>query len=226
MGTFQKKCKGCGAEFTSEGRGARFAPPEVCNCLAKRAKTRNKRARERRAYARDPETHKALSKTRAEARKMVLAAHGITIKSDGRVILDGTGYLKLGCNSPGCKHNFARYYQEELEQRAREVTGSRGARQMTARLLLKKLEAHHRDHNPFNNRIENYPQGSNIELLCRNHHEQADRAKAGKAQIEIWKPQPRQTMVNFLLRLRRDDPRTFFLVRVSELMIRWQKETV
>lgn len=220
-GRYLKNCKGCKKEFRTDARGQRFGPPEVCKCAERRAKQRNKRARERRAYARNPEQFKALSRTRAEARRLVLAFHGVTVKSDGKISLED-GYETLGCNSPGCTVNFAAEYEVEIERRTNKGQSIRGARHAAMKRLLKKLEAHHRNHNPFDNRIGySYPETSNVELLCRTHHEQSDRAKAGKAQLELWRPRPSVTWITFLFIARLAVPRFYYQVPVSKKWRLW-----
>jgi hypothetical protein len=219
---YQKKCKGCKKPFTSAARHTRYAPPEVCNCLANRAKHRAKRRKERQTYHRDPERFKALSKTRHDARKLVLAHFGVAVK-DARVVLDKNFDPSLGCNSPGCDKNFVSYLAAEIER-----TGeTRGVRQRALKKLLKSLEAHHRDHNPFNNRVENYPLGSNVVLLCRKHHEQADRAKPTvdkdgvtrtHADLVPYCPPKSQSYVAFLVHLRTTNPRRFWFTPTPALV--------
>jgi hypothetical protein len=175
-GKFVKSCKGCGKQFRSPSRNTRFGPPELCKCAERRDKHRAKRRRERAEYHRDPETFRAKSRSRNQARRKLLAYFGVVLKSDGRVLMDDRSY-SVGCNSPGCCHQFNSYLTAELKGRLDRGVGPRGAKKVAMKKLLKTLEVHHRDHNEQNNFLEVYPLRSNLELLCRTHHEHADRAK-------------------------------------------------
>ncbi len=68
-GRYEKICQGCKKQFRTDGRNARFGPPELCSCLERRAKNRLKRKREKRLYHKNPQYHREHSRIRAEARK-------------------------------------------------------------------------------------------------------------------------------------------------------------
>jgi hypothetical protein len=228
-GKYVKTCRGCKREFRSDARNARYGPPGFCKCLERRTKQRQKRAKERRAYAKNPEVFRARTRSRTEARKIVLKHFGIETKKGQLIIVDQDKVYSLGCNSPGCTVNFNTELIAELKHRNEAGTGPRGSKTAAMRSAAKKLEAHHRDHNCFNNTFENYPRGSNIELLCRRHHEQADRAKAGKAELIPYVPperRPKTGPIEWLISLRRQNPRKFFTVSCYILYREWESGAV
>ncbi len=101
-GKYHKTCSGCGKVFRTDSRNARFGPEGLCKCLARRAQSRTKRARERRAYHRNPDYHRHHSRIRAEARKIM------------------EWYLRAsklapGCQYPGCKHQGWEVWKKVLQ---------------------------------------------------------------------------------------------------------------
>lgn len=91
---------------------------------------------------------------------------------------------------------------------------------------VKNLHCHHVDGDPFSMVQENVISLNgcpltNLQWRCRRHHEQADRAREGYGHLVVWKPQPKMSWLDFLVMIRKNETRTFFMVKVSDLYQRW-----
>jgi hypothetical protein len=178
---YDKTCGGCGVDFQSAARNTQYAPASICDCLAKRkiitAKQRARCAQQRAVYAVNAALLNAKSSSRATARRLVLRHFGVVVgvkAGKKTVLIDRARVGGLGCNAAGCQVTLAVFLRDELAARAANGIGDRGVLHAAVRRLLPELQAHHRNHDWADNTFESYPDQSNIELLCRAHHEQAD----------------------------------------------------
>lgn len=185
-GRFVKTCQGCKKQFRTNARNARFGPAELCKCLERRAKKRTKRARERRAYHRNPDYHRTHSRIRAEARKIM----EWYLRSNG---------LEPGCAYPGCKHQGWSVWK-------------------------RILQVHHTWGGDLPPNPPSDGHGGWIDvkaylnIYCRNHHGLADQAVEKNHLPVLWTPLPKESFATWHLRLRRTNPRKFFMTPMLDLL--------
>lgn len=157
-GRFLKTCAGCGKQFRTDARNARLGPPDVCKCLERRYKLRLKRRKERRRYHRDPSIPRALSRTRAEARKIM------------------ESYLRRNELEPAC------------QAWVKQPDGSFAPCKHHGWSSWKHiLHVHHRWGDPFKNPTCD-EEIHFLGITCRRHHDLFDRAVEGHGALELWSP--------------------------------------